>query len=241
MSDFLLVIAIAAVAAFLTYLGVPLAERFDVPNRVVSAALQFAAGVLTAVVAFSLAPPAVQLGSFVSVVLAFFVGGAVFIAFEYYTAKRQAANPASGASAASLGFYAGILVDLFIDGMVIGIASSLTLEAGLRLALGLAISTAPLAFVTIATAKRQNVSKAMRQRLSILFVACVIGGAIASFVLLRNQPDTVRAVLIALACGFLLTTITQSMIPEANRDGEPSFAGVLFVGGIALYALLSFA
>ena len=40
--------------------------------------------------------------------------------------------------------------------------------------------------------------------------------------------------MIALASGFLITTMTQSMIPEANREGEPSFAGVLYVGGIAL-------
>ena len=44
MNDFLIVFAIAATAAFLTWLGAPLAERFDVPQRVVSAALQFAAG-----------------------------------------------------------------------------------------------------------------------------------------------------------------------------------------------------
>jgi len=210
-----------------------------VPNHIVSASLQFAAGVLTAVVAISLAPPAVALGSFPGVVLAFFIGGALFIAFEYYSAKRQAGKPPSETNVSSLGFYVGILVDLFIDGAVIGIASTLTLSAGLLLALGLAISTAPLAFVTISTAKRQGVPKEARQRLSFLFIACVMGGAIAGFVLLRNQPDAVRAVVIALASGFLLTTITQSMIPEANRDGEPSLAGVLYVGGIALYAVLS--
>jgi hypothetical protein len=29
------------------------------------------------------------------------------------------------------------------------------------------------------------------------------------------------------------------MIPEANREGEPSFAGVFFIGGLALYALFT--
>jgi hypothetical protein len=46
-------------------------------------------------------------------------------------------------------------------------------------------------------------------------------------------------VLIALASGFLITTVTQSLIPEANREGEPGFAGILFVGGMSLYALLT--
>lgn len=241
MSEFFLVIVIAAVTAFLTYLGAPAAERFDVSHRVVSAALQFAAGVLSAIVALKLLPPAVEFGNYVGVVLAFFAGGLMFIAFEYYSAQRQAAKPEAGQSAASLGFYAGILADMFIDGMVIGIASTLTAGAGIVLALGIAVSTAPLAFVTTATAKRQGMPAEQRRRLSFLYVACVMGGAIAAFVLLRDQPIELRALLIALAAGFLFTTITQSMIPEANREGEPSFAGALYVGGIALYALLTLA
>ena len=60
MNEFLLVFGIALFASFLTYLGAPLAERFDVPHIVVSGALQFAAGIITALVAFSLMPYAVR-------------------------------------------------------------------------------------------------------------------------------------------------------------------------------------
>ena len=60
MTEFLMVLAIALLASFLTWLGVPIAERFDVSQRIVSAALQFAAGIITALVAFSLMPPAVR-------------------------------------------------------------------------------------------------------------------------------------------------------------------------------------
>jgi hypothetical protein len=42
------VVGIAAFVAGLTYFGVPAAERFDVPHRLVSGALQFAAGIVTA-------------------------------------------------------------------------------------------------------------------------------------------------------------------------------------------------
>ncbi|MBC8161559.1 MAG: hypothetical protein H7Z42_10115 [Roseiflexaceae bacterium] len=239
MNEFLLVLAIASFAAFLTYLGAPLAERFDVPQRVVSAALQFAAGVLTAIVALTLMPPAVQAGPPFWVVLAFFLGGAVFVAFEYYAAKQAVAASEAASQATSYGFYVGILVDLVIDGAVIGVASTLTLATGLLLALGIAISTAPLAFVTIATAKRQGMPPERRRTLSLLFVVCIVGGAILSYVVLRNQSLELRLILVSFASGFLITTITQSMIPEANREGEPSFAGIFFVGGLSLYALLS--
>lgn len=241
MNDFFLVLVIAFVAAFLTYLGAPLAERYEVPQAIVSASLQFAAGILTAVVALGLMPPAIRGGPFPWVVAAFFIGGACFVLFDYYTSRRLAADPGSGTEVKSVGLYFGILVDLVIDGIIIGIASTLTLGAGLVLALGVAVSTAPLAFVTTSTAKRQGVSRERRRLLSYLYIVGIMGGALAGFVLFRNQPDAVRLVLLALASGFLITTVTQSMIPEANRNGEPSLAGLLFVAGISIYALLTLA
>ncbi len=233
---------IASVAALLTYLGAPAAERFDVPHRLVSAALQFAAGIITGLVAFSLMPPAVRDGQYLGIVVGFFLGGTLFVTMEYLTARTlQSDHPASEESPLSLGLYIGILVDLIIDGIVIGIGSTLTLETGLLLALGLSISTMPLAFVTIATAKKRGMSKRSRNFLAYLFVACIVGGAIVGFGLLRNQSLETRLVLIALASGFLITLVTQSMIPEANREGEPSFAGIFYMGGLSLYGLMSLA
>jgi ZIP family zinc transporter len=238
MNEFLLVLLIAGFAALLTYLGAPVAERYDVPQRVVSAALQFAGGIIAALVAFSLMPPAVHNGPLIPVVLAFFLGGTLFVTIEYFTSQRQA-DPRATQAAGLQGFYIGILADLFIDGVVIGVGSTLTLKTGLLLALGMAISTTPLAFVTIATAKQNGMPKERRQRLAYLFFGCMMTGAILGYGLLRNQPEAIKLTLIALAAGFLITTVTQSIIPEANREGEPSFAGILFVAGISLYALLT--
>jgi zinc transporter, ZIP family len=238
-SEFLLVIVIALIAALLTWLGAPLAERFVVPQRVISAALQFAAGIITALVALSLMPPAVRGGSSLAIALAFFLGGAVYVVFEYYSARKLAARAEPGQAVPAVGLFVGILVDLFIDGAVIGVGATLTLATGILLALGLAISTMPLAFVTTSTAKQQGVSPEKRRLLSILYIVCIVAGAILGYGLLRNQPEAVRLTLIAFASGFLITTVTQSMIPEANKDGEPSFAGILFLAGLTLYAVLT--
>jgi zinc transporter, ZIP family len=239
MNEFLLVFGIAVFASFLTYLGAPLAEWFDVPHIVVSGALQFSAGIITALVAFSLMPSVVRYSTPIGAVLGFFAGGAIFVAIDYFSAKRAAQNPSPDSGAASMGLYIGILVDLVIDGVVIGIGSTLTLATGLLLALGLAVSTAPLTFVTTATAKRQGIPKRRRQLLGILSFLAVLGGAMLGFLVLRNQPLETRLILIALASGFLITTVAQTMIPEANRDGEPSFAAIMYVGGLSLYAFVT--
>ena len=247
MNDFVAVVGIAALAAGLTYLGVPAAERFDVPHRIVSAALQFAAGIVTALVAVTLMPPAMRNGPYVLTVLAFFAGGVLYVLLEYFTKRAQAervgAEPAArpDGSEISLGLFAGILVDLFVDGVVIGIGSTLDLLTGLVMALGLALSTAPLAFVTIATAKRQGMLAEHRRLLGWMFVASLMAGALLGYLVLQNQPLGLRMVLVALASGFLITTVVQGIIPEANREGEPGFAGVLYIGGLSLYALMSLA
>jgi ZIP family zinc transporter len=103
----------------------------------------------------------------------------------------------------------------------------------------MAISTAPLAFVATATAKRQGIAARQRKRLAYLFIVAILGGAALGYLVLREQALDVRTFLIALASGFLFTTVTQSMIPEANKEGEPAFAGILYMGGLSLYGLMA--
>lgn len=241
MDDLLLLLLIAALAGGLTALGAPLAEYYTAPRRLVSAALQFAAGIIAALVALSLMPPAVREAPLLSTV-AFFLGGTTFVLIDTISARRAAARPpAADGRLPALGLYIGVLVDLFIDGVVIGVSASITLASGLLLALGISISTLPLAFVTTSLARSEGLPARQRRWLGPLYFACLLGGALLGFLLLRNQPLAVRLAVMAFAAGFLLTTVTQSLIPAANHDGEPTFAGILFVGGMSLYALLTLA
>ncbi|MBL8147628.1 MAG: hypothetical protein JNL34_14720 [Anaerolineae bacterium] len=56
---------------------------------------------------------------------------------------------------------------------------------------------------------------------------------------LRNQTAALRFLNITAAAGFLITTVTQSIIPEANRDGEPSLAGLFYVARLSFYVLFA--
>lgn len=239
MDDFLLVLAIAFVAALLTYLGAPLAERYVVPQKVTSAALQFAAGIIVSLVAFSLMPKAAAGGVTLTLALAFFAGGAAYVLMEYYFARKAHGQAVDEIAAVSMGLYVTVVADLIIDGAVIGIGAALTVTTGLLLAAGMAISTLPLAFVTITTAREEGMSRKNRNLLSYLFFVSVLGSALLGFLLLRNQSASVQLTLVALASGFLLTAVTQGMIPKANEGGEPSFAGIFFVAGLTLYSVIS--
>ena len=146
MTEFLMVLAIAPFASFLTWLGVLIAERSDVSQRIVSAARLSSRPASSLRWSFQPDAAAVRGGPYGWIVLAFFHrrcalrAAGIRVVARVFPASRRWERTVHPRSACISG--AG---DLLIDGVVIGIGSTLTLTTGLLLALGLAISTAPLA------------------------------------------------------------------------------------------------
>jgi ZIP family zinc transporter len=239
LGDAIFVLGISILAAFLTALGGIVAEFRNVPQRVVARMLQFAGGVLTALVAATLMVPAINGGNPPAILLAFFIGGASFVVMDFTIARREAAKRDAELASASTSLFIGVWVDMLIDGIVIGLASTMTLGTGLALAISIALSTAPLALVSMSLAREKQMAARSRHLLLAFFALALIGGAIFGYLVLRGASPDARLTLVAIASGFLITTVTQSIIPEANRDGEPSLAALYFVGGISLYALFS--
>ena len=108
------------------------------------------------------------------------------------------------------------------------------------MALSMALSKGPLAFVAIA-AKRQGMLAELRRLLGEMLVAALMGGALLRYPVLPHRPLKMRMVRAALTAGFLIMTMGQGIIPEANREGEPGFAAVLYIGGLSLSGLMSLA
>ncbi len=239
MNEFLLVIGTASVTAFLTFLGAILAEKLEAPRQVIGAALLLAAGSIVAVVAFTLMPPAMRVVSPLWSMTAFFIGGALFVTMDTVTASRQAAQPVAAKDANSLGLYLGVLTDMAIDGIAIGIGSAMTLGAGLIVAAGLAVNNMPLAFLTISTAKRQGLPLRQRRLLSSAFIGVILAGALLGYVVLTGQSEVVKSALIALVSGFLITMVMLTMIPEARQQSTARSLGIFFIGGLALFGLLA--
>lgn len=83
MSDFLIVLAFAALPAAGNFAGGLAAEILNVSDRVLSLALHLAAGIVLAVVGLELVPQALEGTPPWIPVAAFVAGGAVFIGLEH--------------------------------------------------------------------------------------------------------------------------------------------------------------
>jgi ZIP family zinc transporter len=241
-TEILKVVGIGLVAAILTSLGAPLAEARTLSSPVVSGALQLAAGLLTGIVLIELLPEPFMTLPAVTVAVAFCLGAAGFVLFDYFSAWKAARqHDQDDPRAASVSLYVGIMADVFIDGVIIGIAASVDKSAAVPLAVGIGAGQAPLTFVANAAAKRQGTPLGTRRRLLLMYTAAILVGAVLGYLVLQGQPEAVKFTLLAAAGGLLLAAVTQVMIPEAIEalhDEPPSLTGLMYVVGVALFLVL---
>ncbi|WP_312620768.1 ZIP family metal transporter [Haloarcula sp. 1CSR25-25] len=138
-----------------------------------------------------------------------------------------------------MGIFAGVAVDLFSDGVMIGAGSTISLGLGLLLALGQVPADIPEGFATIATFKSKGVPRRTRLLLSLSFALPIFLGVTVGYWLVRGQPAIVKFGLLAFTAGILLTVAVEEIIPEAHKEGEARLAAVALVGGFALFTFIS--
>ena len=239
MEGYLIALAYASLPALGNFGGGLLAEMMNVSRKALSLALHAAAGIVFAVVGVELLPEALKVKPAWLPVLAFVLGGGFFLLVDQALGivRARVGDPKAGTAPWMLFFT--VAVDLFSDGILIGTGSTLSLSLGLLLALGQVPADIPEGFATIANFKAQGVPRAKRLLLSAAFALPILLGTTFGYWVVRGQPDVYKLVLLAFTAGILTTVTVEEIIPEAHEDGESRFAALVFVGGFALFALIS--
>ncbi len=254
MNEYLSVLLLAALPAAGNFAGGLLSEALNVSQRTLSLALHLAAGIVLAVVGIELMPEALEAERPWIPLLAFIAGGIGFILLERaigwvqgrFAGVQAGTDPNTAAQAdgdeAGSGpwaIYAGVAIDLFSDGVMIGTGSNIALGLGLLLALGQVPADIPEGFATIATFKDQGVPRGRRLLLAASFAIPILLGATIVFFGVRGGPEILKLSLLAFTAGILVSVAVEEMLPEAHAAGEPRFAPLALVSGFALFALIS--
>ena len=171
-------------------------------------------------------------------ILAFVAGGGFFVAVDLTIDRLRARRGGEGEGGPWAIFF-GVAVDLFSDGVMIGTGSTIGVGLGLLLALGQAPADVPEGFATIATFKRQGIPRRLRLLLAASFFLPIFLGATVGYWAVRGQSEAVQLALLAFTAGTLTTVAVEEIMPEAHQGEEARVAALVFVGGFALFALLS--
>ena len=235
MSSYLQVLALALLPAFGNFAGGLVAEVFKTSRRNLSRALHVAAGIVVAVVAVELLPEALSGAAPWLVVVSFSLGGATFIvldwAIERFTGGEDAAGPWV--------VYAAVFIDLFSDGLMIGVGSTVSFSLALVLAIGQVTADVPEGFATIANFRDKGVGLSKRLILSASFGLATLLGASVGYWLLRDQSRALQLSALAFTAGLLILAAVEEMLGEAHEAADDSrVTSAFFIGGFALFMLV---
>ena len=212
--------------------------RFGVQAR--SAILHFAAGVVFSVVAVEILPDVVRLHSPVLTTVGFALGIGLMLLIRYLTAApaNQETEAVVLVTRLPTAFLLAIGVDLFIDGLLLGIGFAAGAKEGVLLAVALAVEVLSLGLATATSLQVKGLSNARIMSLLAGMSALFFGSALAGATLLHNLPETGLDLVLSFGLAALLFLVTEELLVEAHEAEEKPWLTAMFFGGFLLFLIL---
>ena len=236
MTSYLQVLALALMPGLGSFAGGLTAEVVAATPRILSRALHAAAGIAIAVVAVEMMPEVLGGAPPWAIVGGLCAGGVFYVGLEWLIGRLQGGEEHTG----TWMIYVAVAIDLFGDGLMIGVGSVVSFELGLILALGQAMADAPEGFATISNFRHKGQPRARRFLLSASLAVPCLAGATIGYWLLRDQSETLQLTGLAFTAGILLIAAVEEMMREAHEAAEDTHGSAgFFIGGFALFTLVS--
>jgi zinc transporter, ZIP family len=221
-------LAFAAVASAGLILGSCVGAYWDAPAGFIAAALAFAAGSLTAALAFELFAEEKHDNLLVASA-GLVTGGAVFIFIDAAVERRWQREKATGFA---------LLAVVTLDGVPENLALGVTLAAEGSVALLAAIFFSNLAESLGGAADMRRGGDPPRRAI-LLWLATGVLLALAIVVgRMLGTTGGAQSFLLAFAGGAVLASLVDTVMPEAYREGGP-FVAFATIGGFLLAFLLA--
>lgn len=215
--------------------------RFGVQAR--SAILHFAAGVVFSVVAVEILPDVVRLHDPWLTALGFGAGIGLMLLIRQLTEAPVEPLPSPGVATVPAGrfplaFLLAIGVDIFIDGLLLGVGFAAGAKEGVLLAFALGVEVLSLGLATATSLTNDGVARSRIIRLllglSVLFFVSAVGGA----TLLHNLPETGLDLVLSFGLAALLFLVTEELLVEAHEGPEKPWLTATFFAGFLLFLIL---
>jgi len=213
-----------------------------------SAILHLAAGVIFSVVAVELLPDIVQHHAPYEVAIGFGLGVATMLGLRYFTQrleKQQAtgsqipgAPGAAGASPLPWGLLVAIGIDIFIDGLLLGIGFAAGAKEGTLLAIALTIELLSLGLATAVELRQGGHSKGRAVAIVAGTSLMLLLGAGIGTTILRGATGNLLEIVLSFGLAALLFLVTEELLTEAHEEAETPLLTLAFFVGFLLFLLL---
>lgn len=209
------------------------------PNGSVrSLILHFAAGVVFSVVGVEILPDVIKLHAPLQTIIGFCLGFITMMAVRKFMEGNAEKKKNALTGKLPWGLLIAVAVDIFVDGLLLGIGFSAGKSEGMLLAFAL---SAELLSLGMATASDLNEKKIGAKKsilvISVLalafFTSAVLGGT-----LLQNVSHTTLDVILSFGIAALLFLVVEELLIEAHEERETVWHTTAFFGGFLLFLIL---
>jgi ZIP family zinc transporter len=224
--------------------GIGAAAIFLVRNlsdKLLDAALGFAAGIMLAATSFSLIMPAIQAGGVVKTVVGILLGALFLIYAERYIPHIHYVAGLKGGSAhlqrLSL-FILAVTIHNFPEGLAVGVGfGGGNLRQGAVLAMGIGLQNIPEGLAVAFLLVREKVTRAKAFLVALLTgLVEPVGGLLGISVVSLGKALLPYG--IAFAAGAMLFVISEEIIPETHSRGNARLATIGLILGFVIMMIL---
>lgn len=216
--------------------------RFGAQAR--SATLHFAAGVVFSVVAVEILPDVVRLHNPWLTMLGFSGGIALMLLIRQLSESspdEMTASPVTDPAPVAVlpvAFLLAIGVDLFIDGLLLGIGFAAGAKEGILLSIALGVEVLSLGLATATSLTDDGVTRSKIIRLLLSMSGVFFGSTLIGATLLHNLPETGLDIVLSFGLAALLFLVTEELLVEAHEGKEKPWLTAMFFVGFLLFLVL---
>lgn len=253
--QFMLVLAVAALAAVASPLGGVVAIWLKPSTLLLSICVGFAGGVLLGTFAFEMMPKAQEMSSSAWTVVGFLVGFAAVYALDLYVNRGAIAGPDASQNSKVERFHrrrkphgghvavigSATSSEELIEGLTIGVSAAIDPSVALITGLAIGIDNVSEALSIGELAREED---GERYRWKTLKWTGLIGvslftSAMAGWFFLRGLPDGVLGFLLAIGAGAMFYLTVGDLIPEAESHQYQQSAAIAVAAGFLLIFVLA--
>ena len=236
--QWMLLFVYTIIPAFLMSAGSIVAWFKQPGPKVTSIVQHFAGGVVIAAVAAELVPKIIGHKNQWLVAIGFAAGIFVMFLTDWLAEKLSASRSSSAKGELPLGTILAVAIDVFIDGILIGVAFLASKESGLIIAFALTLEVFFLGICTTSSMIKRKVEKSLGIPIMILIALLIPAGAFFGFFVTAQLPNTLRMAILAFGTSALLYLVTEELLIEAHEVPETRTATLSFFVGFLIIILI---
>jgi zinc transporter, ZIP family len=256
--NYLLILAVAGLAAVASPIGGLLALWHKPSSLFMSLALGFAGGVLMGTISFEMIPQALSLSSLTLTVAGFVLGFLAVYGFDLFIHSGRVAGPKAEQEQKVKRYYrrhrprgdevtvlaGGTSTEELIEGLSIGVGTSIRPGIGLLIALAIVIDNIAeaLSIGELIRAEQGGGKQHPTRRVlkwTSLIGASLLGSALVGWFLLRDMSPSMLGFLLSAGGGGMFYLTITDLLPEAEERHYQQSAGIAAGTGFIIILVLS--